>query len=248
MVRFDDVAIALGGQQVLSGCTLEAWPRQITVILGPSGAGKSVLLRHVLGLLRPDRGRVMFEGRDLSAMDRDEMFAMRRRIGMLFQDGALFDSMTVFENVAFPLRQHRPLPEQELRDVVMDKLALVGLRDAAAKLPGELSGGMKKRAGLARALALDPELLLFDEPSSGLDPVTAAAIDELILETRERQHVACLIISHDVPSTMLIADRVAMLYQGRIIWSGAREEIASCPDPVLRQFLARSSHGPIKAV
>jgi phospholipid/cholesterol/gamma-HCH transport system ATP-binding protein len=248
LIRIEGIHIALGGRDVLRGLSLDVWPREITVILGPSGVGKSVLLRHVLGLHRPDRGHVVFEGRDISQMGREELYEMRKRMGMLFQDGALFDSLTVFENVAFPLRQHRPMDEDALRAVVMEKLSLVGLADAEGKLPGQLSGGMKKRAGLARALALDPDVLLFDEPSSGLDPVTAAAIDELIVETRDRQQIACLIISHDVESTFRIADRIGMLFDGRIVAYGPAREIRASTDPILTQFFSRSARGPIRAI
>ncbi|MFN7971130.1 MAG: ABC transporter ATP-binding protein [Acidobacteriota bacterium] len=248
LIAFEGVEIALGGKPVLRGIDCEVHPDEITVILGPSGAGKSVMLRHVLGLHRPDAGRVLFEGRDVSRMDQDDLYGMRKRIGMLFQDGALFDSLSVFENVAFPLRQHRRASESEIGKQVMEKLAMVGLADAREKLPAELSGGMKKRAGLARALALEPDVLLFDEPSSGLDPVTAAAIDDLILETRAQKRIACLIISHDVASTFKIADRIGMLFEGKLVAYGPTAQVRASAEPVLAQFFSRSARGPIRAV
>ncbi len=246
--RFEGVKKAFDRKPVLRGIDMEVLPDEVTVILGPSGAGKSVLLRHALGLEQPDEGRIYFEGRDLTAMTEEEIYSIRKRMGMLFQDGALFDSMTVFENVAFPIRQHRRLSQGEIRNLVSCRLDQVGLSDAAEKLPGELSGGMKKRAGLARALVLDPDILLFDEPSSGLDPVTAAAIDELILETREDSKVACLIISHDVASTFRIADRIGMLYDGKLLAFAAKATIKESTDPALRQFFERSAHGPIQTI
>jgi len=209
-----------------------------TVILGPSGTGKSVFAKLCIGLLRPDSGAVFLNDVELSALSERELYKVREKVGMCFQDGALFDSLSVGENVAFPIRRHLALPETEIRRIVREKLDRVGLPDAAPLMPAELSGGMRKRVGIARAIALDPELVIFDEPTSGLDPVMADAIDQLILEMRGGGRTF-LVISHDLESTVRIADRVGMLHEGRMLAMGHRREILASREPVIRQFFSR---------
>lgn len=225
------------GQPVLAGVELAIPAGQITVVLGRSGAGKSVLLKHLLGLLRPDRGQVLVAGQDLTRLGERELFHLRRRFGYLFQHGALFDSLTVGENVAFPLQEHTNLNRGQIQAIVADKLAQVGLDGAAAKLPSELSGGMRKRAALARALALDPEILLFDEPTTGLDPIMTATIGELIATTVRRLGVTAVIISHDLSLTFRIADAIAYLHEGRILCHTDPETFRQVPLAPVQQFL-----------
>lgn len=237
LIELRQVYKSFTGQPVLQGVDLAISPGQITVVLGRSGAGKSVLLKHLLGLLRPDRGQVLVDGQDLTRLPERELFYLRRRFGYLFQHGALFDSLTVGENVAFPLQEHTTLNRRQIQAIVADKLAQVGLDGAAAKLPGELSGGMRKRAALARALALDPEILLFDEPTTGLDPIMTATIGELIATTVRRLGVTAVIISHDLSLTFRIADSIAYLHEGRIICHSEPEAFRQVPLPPVQQFL-----------
>ncbi len=248
ILRLVDLHKSFRTQKVLDGLSLEAPRGQITVIIGRSGSGKSVLLKHIIGLIRPDRGQVLLDGQDITTLDDRAMNQVRRRFGMLFQDAALFDSMNVGDNVAFPLREHTKLKEAQIRQVVADKLRLVGLTGAEEKMPSELSGGMRKRAGLARALALDPEIILYDEPTTGLDPLLTDAINRLIKETGQRLGVTSVVISHDIPGAMAMADRIAMLYQGRIIASGSPQEIKDSQDPVVRQFILGRADGPIEVL
>jgi phospholipid/cholesterol/gamma-HCH transport system ATP-binding protein len=239
---------AFGTQVVLDGITATIAPRRTTVILGPSGTGKSVLLKLIVGLIPPDAGEILLDGRDLTRFSRDEMFAARRRFGMLFQDGALFDSMSVFENIAFPMRRHTRYPESKIRELVDEKLRSVGLKHAGEKYPAELSGGMRKRVGLARAIALDPDVVFFDEPSSGLDPVTASAIDDLILEMQRTRPRTFLVISHDLASTEKIADDIGMLFRGKLVQYGPKAAVLGSREPTVRQFLDRKTDGPIQIV
>ena len=211
IIRLERVDKSFGPQQVLDDVSVDVATGKTTVFVGPSGVGKTVLIKLMVGLLQPDSGRVLFDGVDITGMSQRALYALRRRMGMLFQDAALFDSMSVFENVAFPLRHHRRMSEEQMRDLVAERLADVGLKGAGTKFPDELSGGMRKRVGLARALILDPDVIFFDEPTSGLDPVTAAAIDELIIETQHRLGTTFVVISHDISSTRRIADYVGML-------------------------------------
>jgi phospholipid/cholesterol/gamma-HCH transport system ATP-binding protein len=245
MIRLVDLHKKFGELMVFEGLNLEIPTGHITSVLGRSGSGKSVLLKHIIGLLRPDRGQVLVDDRDLVAMNDRALNDIRRRFGMLFQEAALFDSMTVGENVAFPLREHTDLSEEEIRARVRDKLAQVGLAGIEEKMPSELSGGMKKRVGLARAISLDPEIILFDEPTTGLDPITSSVINHLIADTKKRLNATCVIISHDIEAVFAISDKVAMLFNGRIEAEGTPEEMRHSDNPVVRQFISGSFEGPM---
>jgi len=217
------------------------------VVIGGSGTGKSVLIKCIIGLLRPDAGRILVDGEDVTRMDERELTRVRRKFGMLFQGAALFDSMTVGENVAFALRRLGLYPEHQIPAVVEEKLAMVGLRDIQHLMPSELSGGMKKRVALARAIAAEPQILLYDEPTTGLDPIMADVINDLIVSLRESLGVTAIAITHDMASAYKIADRIAMLYKGKIIEVGTPEEIRNTTNPVVSQFVRGSAHGPITA-
>ena len=240
MIEYVDVYKSFGGLSVLEGISCMIRDGLITVFIGPSGVGKSVMMKMIVGLERPDSGSVLVGGRDVATMSEGELYRMRRRMGMLFQDGALFDSMTVGENVAFPLLQHTSKSREEIRRIVAEKLELVGMPGTEEKWPSELSGGMRKRVGLARAIALEPEIVLFDEPTSGLDPIMADAIDRLILDMQARMRCTFVVISHDIPGTFRIADQVGVLYDARLVAYGGREEIRKSKDPLLVKFFSRS--------
>lgn len=246
IIEFVDVHKSYRGQKVLDGLNLKVARGQTTVIIGRSGGGKSVTLKHMIGLTRPDRGKILVDGVDITTLGKTELNKVRRRFGMLFQEGALFDSMTVAENVAFPLVEHTKLGDEEIGARVSEMLRIVGLPGAEQKVPSELSGGMKKRVGLARALISEPEIVLFDEPTSGLDPIMADAIDHLIVETQRQSGRTYVVISHDVRAMFKIAGFVAMLYEGKIIAYGTPEEIRASKDPLLVQFISGSSEGPIQ--
>jgi len=248
LIRIEDLRKSFADQVVLDGVTLNIPRGAIVVVIGGSGEGKTVLLKHIIGLLCPDSGRVYVDGVDLCRLPSRETREIRKKFGMLFQGAALFDSMTVGENVAFPLREHTRLKEREIRSRVAARLAQVGLHGVEDKYPSELSGGMGKRVGLARALALDPEIVLFDEPTTGLDPIMSDVINELILNTQKNLGITFVIISHDVKGAFRLADRIAMLYRGKIIAQGSPEEMRDDPNPVLQQFLAGSSQGPVRMV
>jgi phospholipid/cholesterol/gamma-HCH transport system ATP-binding protein len=236
---------AFDGRPVLEGVDLEVQRGQISVVLGGSGCGKSTLVRILLGLESYDAGSVKLFGDEMSALGRDAQREAMMHVGMLFQGGALFDSMTVGENVAFALRHVRHLPDDAIRRICRDNLLLVGLKNVEGLYPSQLSGGMRKRVALARAIAHEPEMLFVDEPTAGLDPVMAATISELILQLRERIGVSVLCITHDMTSTYQIADRVALLYQGVVHAEGTPDEFRDHPDPVVRQFVEGRAHGPI---
>jgi phospholipid/cholesterol/gamma-HCH transport system ATP-binding protein len=248
IIELVDIHKSFKGQKVLDGLHLGIETGQITVIIGQSGGGKSVLLKHMIGLIRPDQGKVLFEGLDTCCLSDTQLNDVRRNFGMLFQHAALFDSMTVGENVAFPLREHTKLKQREIVQIVEHKLSQVGLKDVAHKMPSEMSGGMQKRVGLARALALEPKIVLFDEPTTGLDPITADAIDRLIVDTQNHTNATYVVISHDIESTFKIADVIAMLYHGRIVEIGKPEEIKSSENSALRQFIEGKADGPIQVV
>ncbi len=234
-----------GGRSILKGINLHVQRGEVVVIIGGSGSGKSTLLRHLLGVEMPDQGRVELFGRDLAALNDEELEKLRRRFGILFQSGALFGSMTVGENVALPLEEHTKLNE-EMRDIVVKmKLDLVGLADCVDLMPAELSGGMQKRAGLARSIALDPELMFYDEPQSGLDPVLTAVIDDLILNLNKHLNMTGLVVTHSMESAMRLADRIYMVHDGEIIVEGTPEEIRNSPDARVRQFVFGLVDGPL---
>ncbi len=248
MINLVGIHKSFGDNVVLNGLNLSIEKGKVTVIIGPSGGGKSVLLKHIIGLIRPDRGRVEIDGHDITTFNDRQLNEMRKRFGMLFQGAALFDSMTVGQNVAFPLEEHTRLKKGQIRQVVSEKLSVVGLKGAEDKMPSELSGGMRKRVGLARAIALDPEIILFDEPTTGLDPIIADAIGKLIIDTQGRLNVTCVVISHDIQGTFQIAHKIAMLYKGTIIEYGSPEDIRRSTSPALRQFLEGKVDGPIKVI
>ena len=246
MIKMVDVHKSFGRQKVLDGLDIEIEEGKTTVIIGRSGGGKSVLLKHIIGLLRPDSGQVLIDGVDITKLNDRELNEIRKKFGMLFQEAALFDSMTVGENVAFPLREHTSMKEKEIRETVAERLRSVGLTGVEAKIPAELSGGMRKRVGLARAIAMRPQIVLFDEPTTGLDPVMTEAINRLILDTQKSFNLTCVVISHDIRSIFEIGHRIAMLYEGRIIEYGTPEELRASRNPVIVQFLAGSIEGPIR--
>ncbi len=235
-----------GDRTVLEGVDLDALEGQITVVLGGSGSGKSTMLRILLGLEPFDGGAVKLFGRDVSSLNRRSHRELMMQIGMLFQFGALFDSMTVAENVGFALRYARGMRDEDIAGIVRENLLLVGLKDVEHLRPSQLSGGMRKRVALARAIAHKPDLLLVDEPTTGLDPIMAATIQELIVQMRDRLGVTVLAITHDIGAAFKIADHIAMLYQGRVIEEGRPEDVRASENEVVQQFIARSAHGPIE--
>ncbi|BCS55591.1 ABC transporter ATP-binding protein [Geobacter sp. SVR] len=248
MIRLYDVHKSFGDQKVLRGLNLEIPAGQITAIIGPSGEGKSVLIKHMIGLLEPDRGRIEVEGESILGVRRSTLNRIREKFGMLFQNAALFDSMTVFENVAFPLQEKTSLSRDEISARVYSALEDVGLKNVGQKYADELSGGMKKRVGLARALLLNPKIILFDEPTTGLDPIIKRAIHQLIKETHEKFGFTAVIVSHEIPDIFDIAQNVAMLYQGTILQNGSAAEIMKSDHPVVKQFISGSLDGPIRLI
>jgi len=244
-VEFVDVHKAFGRNKILRGLNMGLPNDKISMILGPSGTGKSVCIKHMVGLLYPDEGDILVHGESVPNMQDDELFAMRKKFGVLFQDGALFGSMNLYDNVAFPLRQHTDKGEDEVGDIVNRRLSEVGLADAVDKMPNELSGGMRKRAGFARALVLDPDIVLFDEPDSGLDPVRTALLCELIQEIHEENGGAYVVITHDIMSARRVAEYIAVLWKGRIVESGPADELFNSDNPFVRQFLSGEAQGPL---
>ncbi|MFB3925321.1 MAG: ABC transporter ATP-binding protein [Syntrophales bacterium] len=246
VIELIDLHKSFGKQKVLNGLNLTIEDGKTTVIIGRSGGGKSVLLKHIIGLMKPDKGKVLVDGVDIVRLSDKELNEVRRKFGMLFQEGALFDSMTVGENVAFPIVEHTKMKEEEIRKVVAERLRAVGLSGVENKMPSELSGGMRKRVALARAIALHPKIVLFDEPTTGLDPVLSEAINRLIIDTQRNFNLTCVVISHDVESVFKIGHKIALLYNGQIIEYGTPEEIRKSENPILVQFLSGSIEGPIQ--
>ncbi len=240
-----DLVKQFGRTRILNGLNLGLPDDQISMVLGPSGTGKSVLIKHIVGLLYPDSGDVIVKGESIPALSDDELFETRKKFGLLFQDGALFGSMNIYDNVAFPLRQHTDKGEEEIESIVTRRLREVGLGEAHFKMPNELSGGMRKRAGFARALVLDPEIVMFDEPDSGLDPVRTALLCELIKEVHAESGGCYLVISHDLGTARRIADFIAVLWKGRIVESGPKEELFESENEFVHQFLGADVTGPL---
>ncbi|HXJ71089.1 MAG TPA: ABC transporter ATP-binding protein [Verrucomicrobiae bacterium] len=248
MIQLRGVSKRLGSKQVLDGLDLEI-PTGITmVILGRSGSGKSVLLKHIIGLMKPDEGSIEIEGEDIAHMDEAELNRVRKRFGMLFQGAALFDSLTVGENVALPMREHLKLPEAEIRRRVAERLSWVGLQGVEDMKPASLSGGMKKRVGLARAVAIDPAYILYDEPTTGLDPIMSDVINELIRSIQKRMGVTSVVVTHDLHSAWKVGDRLALLHEGRVQFTGTPAEAQATNDLLVRQFIEGRSEGPVHAV
>jgi len=237
LISLRDVHKSFNGHPVLRGLNVDVTRRETLCVIGGSGCGKTVMLKLVIGLLRPDQGCILFDGQDLAALEPKAMAKLRTRIGMVFQGSALFDSLTVGENVAFALREHTHLDDETIRDRVAEKLSLVGLVGIEEKKPAELSGGMKKRVAIARATMLNPEILLYDEPTTGLDPVMADVINELIIRTRDTLKTTSVVVTHDMTSAYKVSDRIAMLHEGQVIIDGTPEEIRRTHDPIVRQFI-----------
>jgi len=237
LIRIEKVWKSFGKSEVLKGVHLHIARGETLVIIGESGCGKSVLLKHIIGLLKPDKGRVIFDHIEMSSTDEGDLATVRRRFGMVFQLAALFDSMTVRENVAFGLYRHTNYPEARISRTVSEKLHLVGLSGVENKMPAELSGGMRKRVGIARAIALDPEVMLYDEPTTGLDPIMADVINELIIRVQTTQNTTSVVVTHDMKSAYKIGSRIAMLHQGKIIQAGTPQEIQNTSNPIVSQFI-----------
>ncbi len=246
MIKTVDLHRAFGPNKVLRGLDLAVEKGESRVIIGGSGSGKSVILKHLIGILKPDQGNVFIGDVNITTLEENELYKVRKKFGMLFQMAALFDSMNIWENVGFALMRQKNMKLGEVKEVAIEKLKMVGLVGVEELSPAELSGGMKKRVGLARAIAHEPEILLYDEPTTGLDPITADAINDLIIEMRERLSVTSVAITHDMRSAYKIADRISMLYEGKIIQTGSPAEIENTENPVVKQFITGSAVGPIK--
>lgn len=246
MIEIVNLHKSFNNNHVLRGVNLTIQKGESMVVIGGSGSGKSVLLKHIIGILKPDDGKVFIEGIDITSLKENELYEIRKKFGMLFQMAALFDSMNVWENIGFSLLRHKKMKREEVKAIVIEKLKLVGLSGVENLMPSELSGGMKKRVGLARAIAHEPEILLYDEPTTGLDPIMADAINDLIIEMKQRLSVTSVAITHDMNSAYKIADRIAMLYEGKIVEIGTPEEIKNTTNAVVKQFITGSAIGPIK--
>jgi len=245
MIRLDDTSLRYGPKIVLEHCSLECQRGMVTAVIGPSGAGKSTVLRLISGLRRPDAGRVYVDDIDITELPDRRLVELRKRMGFAFQFAALFDSMTVAENVAFPLHEHTTLNNAQIAKKVTETLNALGLDDVENRLPGELSGGMQKRVGFARAIVNDPDIILFDEPTTGLDPIMTHVITNTILDIQHRMQATSVVVTHDLPFVFAVADRVALLFEGSIIESGTGRELRQSPNPIVQQFLQGSALGPI---
>ncbi len=248
MLELIELYKSFGDKRVLNGASLTINKGETLTIIGRSGVGKSVMLKHIIRLMEPDSGKILIEGKNIFEFNRKELTAYRQRFGMLFQGAALFDSMTVDENVGLALREHTNIPEPQIQKIATEKLRLVGLVNVEHLKPEELSGGMRKRVGLARAISMDPEFILYDEPTTGLDPIMADAINDLIIRMRKELNITSICVTHDMVSAYKISDRIAMLYEGRIIFVGTPEEVKATDNPVVQQFIQGKAEGPIKVL
>ena len=248
MIEIIELTKTFKGQTVLDKLCLSLPQGKITVIIGPTGTGKSVLLKHILGLIKPDSGQILIDGRDISTLDESQLNEVRKNFGVCFQDAALFDSMNVGENIGFPFAMHTHLTKDEIAREVAKLLGEVGLSGIETKMPSQLSGGMRKRVGLARALAMNPKILLFDEPTTGLDPVMTSAINTLIRDVQHKSQATSLVISHDIHGAFALADYMAMTFKGRIVFDGMPEDFKNTTDPLVRQFIEGRLEGPINPI
>jgi len=246
VIKVENLEKNFDGRKVLDGINLEIYKSETLVIVGGSGCGKSTLLRHIIGQLKPDNGRVSLFGQDITGANEDKMDSVRKRFGMLFQSAALFDSLTVEENIALPMKEHTKLDDHIIKIMVKMKLNQVGLRGFGHLMPSQLSGGMKKRVGLARAIALDPEIIFYDEPSAGLDPVVTAVVDKLILDLGAALSITSVVVTHDMNSVFRIADRIVMLYKGKVLQIGTKEEIKNSKNEYIQQFINGTIEGPMQ--
>lgn len=245
VISVKNLTKSFGNRRILNGITLDIYQGETLVVMGGSGCGKSTFLRHLIGSIRPDSGEVWMFGKDIAHASETEMDEIRKKFGMLFQSGALFDSLTVGENIALPLREHTKLDENVIKIMVRMKLELVGLRGFENLMPAQLSGGMKKRVGLARAIVMDPKIIFYDEPTAGLDPVMTGVVDKLTIDLTRRMHITSVVVTHDMNSVFRIADRIVMLHQGNVLEIGTPEEIRRSKNPILQQFVSGEAEGPI---
>jgi phospholipid/cholesterol/gamma-HCH transport system ATP-binding protein len=246
MIEIKDLRKSFAAKKVLQGVDLDIAPGQTTTIIGGSGSGKSVLFKHIIGLMKPDSGSILVDGEDITQMGERDLYRMVEKFGLVFQSGALFDSMSVGKNVAFGLSQRKDMTQAQIDAVIEHSLNQVGLADIAHMLPAELSGGMKKRVAIARVIARKPQIIMFDEPTTGLDPIMADIINDLIIKVSDREGIMSIVITHDMVSAYKISDKIAVLFEGRIIETGSPDEIRNTRNPVVRQFIEGKAEGPIK--
>ncbi len=245
-IEFKGIYKSFGDNHVLRGVDLQVDSGEVFFIIGQSGAGKSVLVKHLIGLLRPDRGRIFLDGQDVTDLREKEFYPIRKRCAMVFQNSTLFDSMTLLENVALPIRKHMGVTEEQAREMAGEKLRLVGMQRYSDRFPADFGDGMRKKVAIARALTLDPEFVIFDEPTTGIDPISAAMVDKLIRHLSDHVGVTSIVISHDLRSIFGIADRIAMLYQGKLVLDGTQQDFKHSDNPIVQQFIKGLPEGPME--